>query len=89
MKTVPLSTARQKLFALRAEAIHSSTPITLTHKDGNVVLMSEDDYCNLLEHLHILKDNVTIKALQQAIMEHKNSKKQYKEVGELLDGLEV
>ena len=64
--TVSISDARKNLFKLRAKAVNSNIPVLITHKDGNVVMMSEADYANIMEHLHLAKDKVAMTALAEA-----------------------
>jgi PHD/YefM family antitoxin component YafN of YafNO toxin-antitoxin module len=91
MKTMTLSNARKNLFQLKSEITESQNPIILTHKSGNVIMISEDDYWNLIEHLHIMKDSITMDALKDAIEERKNKKRKgnYKTAEDLLNELEI
>ncbi len=89
MKTISLSNARKELSYIAEEVTNSSTPIILTHNTGNVIMLSEEDYWNIVEHLHILKDEITIKALKDAIDDRKKGKGNYKSAKDLINDLEV
>ena len=88
MKTVSISTARQTLFDLR-KVITDGIPVTMTHKDGNIVMISEADYYNFLEHIYLARDRVGMQALAEAIKDREEGKTgPGQEVEELLNDLE-
>ena len=87
MKVLSLSNARKDLFNLKDQVSNNHEPLILTHKTGNVVMLSEEDYWNMVEHLHILKDKKTMDALKEAIADRKQGKNKYKNVDDLLDSI--
>lgn len=54
MTTLTASQARAKLYKLIDEASASHTPIQITGKRGNAVLVSEDDWRAIQETLYLL-----------------------------------
>ena len=54
MKTFTASEARGELFRLIKEASRSHRTFSITHKDGDAVLMSKEDYESLIETLELL-----------------------------------
>jgi antitoxin YefM len=54
MKSLTASEARNELFRLTKDASKSHRTFTITHKDGDVVLMSKEDYESLIETLELL-----------------------------------
>ena len=55
MEITSLTTARASLYKLAQYAIDSHEPITLTGKNGSVVMLSLEDYEALQETLYILQ----------------------------------
>lgn len=53
-RTVNATTARQGLFRLMDEAAESHTPILVTGRRNNSVLMSEEDYRGIQETLYLV-----------------------------------
>ena len=54
MKTITATKARSDLFNLLKETIKGHQEIKINSKEGAAVLVSEEDYENLLETLHLL-----------------------------------
>ena len=54
MAVINATEARRDFFDLIKRALHMHEPIRVTHRDGSVVLVAEDDYESLLETLELL-----------------------------------
>ena len=54
MTAVNATEARRTLFDLIRRAARGHQPVTIRHKDGDVVLMAEEDYEGLIETLELL-----------------------------------
>jgi antitoxin YefM len=54
MSAVTATEARKELFELIRRALHGRETVHIQHRDGGVVLMSEDEYDGLLETLELL-----------------------------------
>jgi prevent-host-death family protein len=54
MATVSATAFRQDIFGLLSETIRDSRPLTVTTKEGNAVVLSEDDYNALQETLYLV-----------------------------------
>ena len=54
MKTITASRARSELFNLLKNTVKGHRQVRITSKEGSVVLMSEEDYENLIETLELL-----------------------------------
>ena len=52
--TVTATAARQDLFRLVKKSVKGHMPVRITSKDGDAVLISEEDYESLLETLELL-----------------------------------
>ncbi len=53
MSTINITNARANLYDIANQVIESHEPVTVTGKNGNVVLLSEDDFVALMETLHL------------------------------------
>jgi len=54
MSTVNVTEARSKLYALVQQAGREHEPVLITGKNGNAVLVGEDDWHSIQETLHLL-----------------------------------
>ncbi len=53
MTTVNITNARQELFKLASSCIKFNDRISVSTKDGNFIMISEEDYNNLMESLYL------------------------------------
>lgn len=58
--------ARQNLFQLMKRSIKGHVPIKISWKEGNAVLVSEEDYESLLETLELLSQPGFRKSIEEA-----------------------
>ncbi len=54
MTTLTATKARQNLFDVLRKSIKGHTPIQITSKSGDAVLMSKEDYESLLETIELM-----------------------------------
>jgi antitoxin YefM len=54
MTEVTATEARKELFNLIRRALKAHDPVRIQHREGGVILMSEDDYEGLIETLELL-----------------------------------
>lgn len=54
MESLTATEARSKLFTLLKRAAQGHRQYRITHKEGDAVLLSQDDYDSLLETLELL-----------------------------------
>ena len=64
--TVTATQARQNLFKLVRKSVKGHVPIKITSKEGDAVLVSEEDYEGLLETLELLSMPGMRKSIQEA-----------------------
>lgn len=69
MTNTNITKARQELFKLANSCIKYNDVVNISTKDGNVVLISEDDYRSLLESLAL----ANIRGLYESIQEGVNT----------------
>lgn len=53
MMNTNITNARAKLFELASSCIKYNNVINISTKEGNVIMMSEEDYNNLMESLYL------------------------------------
>lgn len=53
MLTTNITSFKQHLFELLEQTVKYNEPITVTTKDGNAVIISEEDYNCIMETLHM------------------------------------
>ena len=53
MINLNISNARQELYKLASSCIKYNDVINISTKDGNVIMLSEDDYRSLIESLYL------------------------------------
>jgi len=56
MKTITASRARSELFTLLKGTVKGHRQVRITSKEGNTILMSEEDYESLVETLQLLSE---------------------------------
>lgn len=54
MQNVNVTNFRQNIFAMLENTVKYNEPLNITTRDGNAVVMSEDDYNGLMETLRLL-----------------------------------
>ena len=64
--TVTATEARQNLFKLVRKSVRGHVPVKITSKEGDAVLVSEEDYEGLLETLELLCVPGMRKSIQEA-----------------------
>ena len=64
--TVTATEARQNLFKLVRKSIKGHVPVKITSKEGDAVLVSEEDYEGLLETLELLSVPGMRKSIEEA-----------------------
>ncbi len=66
MQAVSMSEARKRLFELREQVVNNHEEVIVTHKRGNMILMSLEDWGSYQETFRLLKDTIALKALFQS-----------------------
>ena len=66
MTTLTATKARQNLFDLLKKSVRGHTPIKITSRSGDAVLMSEEDYESLIETLELLSTPGMLEGVQKA-----------------------
>ncbi len=64
--TVTATEARQNLFKLVKKSVKGHVPVKITSKEGDAVLVSEEDYEGLLETLELLSVPGMRRSIQEA-----------------------
>lgn len=61
-----MSEARKRFFELRASVVNDHEPVIVTHKQGNIVMISMDEWESYHETLRLLNDTAALRALFQS-----------------------
>ncbi|GGI15288.1 hypothetical protein GCM10007377_15150 [Galliscardovia ingluviei] len=69
MVTTTATNFRRNLFGMLEQTIAYNEPITVSSKNGNVVVLSEEEYDNMMETLYL----TSIPGMEQSIIEGKNT----------------
>lgn len=69
MQNTNITSARTELFKLAASCIKYNNVININTKDGNVIMLSEEDYYSLLESLYL----AGIPGMYESIIEGANT----------------
>lgn len=70
MTNTNITNFRKNIYEMLENTIKFNEPINISTKKGNAVVISEEDYNNLMETLYI----ESIQGLKEEIIERKNSK---------------
>ena len=66
MKTITTTKARSDLFNIVKDIVKGHREVKITSKEGSVVLVSEQDYENLMETLELMSVTGLTKSIHQA-----------------------
>jgi antitoxin YefM len=72
MKTITASRARSELFSLLKGTVKGHRQVRITSKEGNTILMSEEDYESLVETLELLSEPGLKESIRKAEKEIEN-----------------
>lgn len=67
MINVDISNARDKFYNLASSCIKYNDIVTINTKEGNVVLLSEDNYRSLIESLHLAGVKGVYEDIEEAV----------------------
>lgn len=62
-----INSARDKLYNLASSCIKYNDIVTISTKEGNVVLLSEDEYRSLIESLHLAGVKGVYEDIEEAV----------------------
>ena len=67
MITLNISNARDELYKLASSCIKYNDIVNISTKEGNVILLSEDDYNSLLESLYLAGITGVYEDIEEAV----------------------
>lgn len=70
MEALSISEARRKLFELRRRVVEDSDAVIMTHKEGNAVLISMNEWEAYQETVRLLNDKEALQALVDSFAAH-------------------
>ncbi len=89
MYALSITEARKRLFELRERVANDQEPVIITHKHGNVVLISMDEWESYQETFRLLKDKAALKALYQSFEDRELGVLKGKSVEEVFSDVEA
>lgn len=87
MEALSISEARKRLFELRQQVVADNDRVIMTHKQGNVVLISMDEWEAYQETVRLLNDKAALKALVDSFAAHDALETQGKTTDEIFSDL--
>ena len=69
MAIINITNFRKNIFEYLTQTIKYNEPLSISTKDGNAVLLSEDDYLSLLETLYLTSKS----SMKEILLEGKNT----------------
>jgi antitoxin YefM len=73
---ITASEARKNLFPLLEQVNDDSTPVEITSKRGNAVLLSQDEYDALVETAHLLRAPANARRLLESLDQARRGERQ-------------
>ena len=70
MTNINITNFRKDIYALLEQTIKYNEPINISTKNGNAIVLSEEDYNSIMETLHIM----TVPGLKDEIIKRANDK---------------
>ena len=67
MINLNISNARDELYKLASSCIKYNDVVTISTKEGNVILLSEDDYNSLIESLYLAGVKGVYEDIEEAV----------------------
>ncbi len=83
MQAVSMSEARKRLFELREHVVNDHESVIVTHKQGNIVMISMEEWEAYHETLRLLHDTAALRALFQSFEDRKQQTIRGKSVEEV------
>lgn len=77
MTNTNITTFRKKVFEYVDQAVTYGDVVNVSTKNGNAIILSEDDYNSLMETLHLVSIPGMTERLQEAAAEPVNQCKKY------------
>lgn len=87
MEAMSISEARQRLFELRQRVIEDNDQVIMTHKQGNVVLISMDEWEAYQETVRLLNDRAALQALVDSFAAHDTGETTGKSIADIFADL--
>jgi antitoxin YefM len=75
MQALSISEARKRLFELRDQVVNNSEQIVVTHKKGNMVMISMDEWEAYQETFRLLNDQAALKAVLQSFDDREHGRR--------------
>ena len=87
MEAISISEGRKRLFELRQQVVEDNDRVIMTHKHGNVVLISMDEWEAFQETMRLLNDKAALRALVESFDSHDAGEIEGKTIDEVFSDL--
>ena len=87
MKALTISEGRKRLFELRKQVVDDHDQVVFTHKNGNVVLISMEEWEAYRETERLLNDREALGALLNSFEDHDKKTKKGKTIQQVFSDL--
>lgn len=77
MEKIVITSFRKDPYKLMEKVIKFNEPITVTTKNGNAVIMSEQDYDSLQETIYLLSQLGLLESIQKGVKEDPTKMKEF------------
>jgi len=67
MERINISSARSDIYSLIGNVAKTGSPICVTSKSGNVVVVSEDEWRDIEETIYIMSNKATYEAIKEGM----------------------
>ena len=75
MQAVSISEARKRLFELRDQVVNNAEQVIVTHKKGDMVIISMDEWEAYQETFRLLNDQKALKALLRSFDDREHGRR--------------
>ncbi len=87
MEAISISEARKRLFELRQSVVENQDQVIMTHKHGNVILISMDEWEAYQETMRLLNDKAALKSLVTSFAAHDSGQTEGKSIEDVFADL--
>jgi antitoxin YefM len=88
MQAVSISEARKRLFELRNQVVNDCEQVIVTHKNGNMVIISMEEWEAYQETFRLLNDKEALQALLRSFDDREHGRVAGKAPEDIFDDIE-
>ena len=77
MEITNITSLRKELYSIMEKVIQFNSPVTVTTKGGNAILISEQEYNSMLETIYLLSQPGLVESIKEGEKENIEEMKEY------------